>query len=430
MPASEGPRSGALFEPDRVRPAWVGVAPAREVVPGIAGVIGHAGPPLEWWRLGAHQRQALVDLLRFENRLSAPDFVRLVDQGPELAAPAIEAVVREHAGEPGGVALRSNWELGVVAPLIGLVSESMPVLVVEDAYTGFRAIVPVNEGTGPSLRFGHLSQAVVDRQIWLAEVFVPVVSRALERAGPIDLLPLMGQALWMGDELHMRSRAASMLLAGRLCRALDAFGPDSAGTAAVREFVWDNPLFFLNLAMAAARIFLAGWANAGPHGAVVACAANGRDIGIQIAGQPGIWHLAPAPVPGGQAPGASVSAAIGDSLILEVFGLGGRIIRGAPGLWDQMGIDEPRLLMDSEESYYGCRVSVLSTLTAPCASRGLAIGWDARAMRHGRAPIRFNTAQVGIYGGMVGMGRFDLPQVFAPAVGDAAPGLGPDGEAP
>jgi hypothetical protein len=55
-------------------------------------------------------------------------------------------------------------------------------------------------------------------------VIAPVVGEAVRRRGGIALKPIMKRALHMGDELHSRSTAASLLFTREL---FPAFSPAS-----------------------------------------------------------------------------------------------------------------------------------------------------------------------------------------------------------
>ena len=96
--------------------------------------------------------------------------------------------------------------------MTGLVTRSMPVLVVEDRASGARAHATLNEGLGRVLRFGATDDSVLERLRWLRDEAGPLLSAALRRLQGIPLRPLMARALQMGDEMHQRNVAATSLL--------------------------------------------------------------------------------------------------------------------------------------------------------------------------------------------------------------------------
>jgi len=104
----------------------------------------------------------------------------------------------------------------------------------------------------------------------------------------------------------------------------------------VAAFLSHNYLFFLNLAMAAARA-TTGWAMTVADSSIVTTMSrNGTDFGVRLAGDDE-WFLAPAP-PIGQAMyyagfGPETSAAdVGDSAVLELIGLGGPAAGASPSV--------------------------------------------------------------------------------------------------
>ena len=76
----------------------------------------------------------------------------------------------------------------------------------EDRPTGKnRAFSNLNEGLGKVLRFGANSPEVIKRLQWMAHVLAPALAAALAKLGPMELKPLIAQALQMGDEVHNRN---------------------------------------------------------------------------------------------------------------------------------------------------------------------------------------------------------------------------------
>src|SRR5262249_58004597 len=99
-------------------------------------------------------------------------------------------------------------------------------------------------------------------------------------------------------------------------------------------FLSGNHMFFLNLAMAAAKSLML-WAEQVPNSSIVTTMArNGTTFGIKLAGHDR-WYITEAP-PVGDAlyyPGYGPETAakdIGDSAVLELVGLGGSASAGSP----------------------------------------------------------------------------------------------------
>jgi hypothetical protein len=283
------------------RPQWVGVATARDVVPGMReDLLLHSGPPLRWEDASGPMRGALQGALRLEGRSSA-------DLDP----------CHHH---------------GAVGPMAGVISPSMPVVIVEDRVSGLRAFSNLNEGLGRVLRYGANDDAVLRRLRWMASVLGPDLARALSE-GPIDLGSINQRALQMGDELHNRHRAATSMLFREL--ALRGVPTESL------RFIDQNDYFYLNLAMASAKAACEAAAGVPGSTMVVAMARNGTEFGARVSGDPSRWFTAPAAVPVGLFLGSHTQADanpdIGDSAIMETYGLGGFAMAAAPAITRVVG---------------------------------------------------------------------------------------------
>jgi hypothetical protein len=299
------------------RPMLVGVRPALEVVPGLGPrTILHAGPPITWARMCGPMRGAAIGAVLFEGWATSP-------KG------ATALIARDE------VTFEPCHHHGAVGPMAGILSPSMPVLVVENGPGGTRACATMNEGLGKVLRFGAYDQEVLDRLRWLAETLGPALDATLARHGPIDLRSLIAQALQMGDECHNRNVAATSLLARMLAptlvRTADA---DVAGQAL--DFMADNNHFFLNLSMAACKSTLDAAHDIDGSTVVTAMARNGVEFGIRLSGTGDAWFTAPATVPNGlYFPGYGPQHAnpdLGDSAITETCGIGGFAMAAAPAI--------------------------------------------------------------------------------------------------
>lgn len=401
-------------------PRLIDIRPAREIIPEIRGKIGFAGPPLRSEQLLRVHRQAVFDILLLEDIISDSAFSGICEIKEQ---PSPETQDRElcHAFESLNLDLQlvSNWELGIVAPLVGIITESMPLMVIEDARSNSLVYVPIHEGSGESFRFGSLSRAAVERMRWIKDCFAPILGLVVREAGGIDLLPIMQEGLWMGDELHMRTAASSQAFA--LCVGEALLGCNSISRTE-KEPIWSflrkNSGFFLNLAMGAAKLFLESCARTSNSGCVVACAANGTDIGIQVAGKPGVWFTAPAPQPidaareGSEPDAQRVCSAIGDSMVVEAMGLGGRVTLISPSLWTSLGISSLDQERDYEQRVRQAAIGVGADLRLPMPFQDfldVPVGLDVETIVDHEIPIIVNTARVGQNGAFCGVGRLVIP---------------------
>jgi hypothetical protein len=295
----------------------VGVRPAREVVPGLGPrTILHAGPPIAWARMCGPVRGAIIGAALFEGWADTP----------------VAALALIEAGE---LTFGSCHDRGAVGPMAGILSPSMPVVVVENRPGGTRAFATMNEGLGKVLRFGAYYDEVLTRLRWLASTLGPTLDAAIKHHGPVDLRMLSAQALQMGDECHNRNAAATSLFARRLASSIVRTAPADLAVQAL-DFLGQNDHFFLNLSMAACKATMDAAHGIEGSTVVTAMARNGVEFGIRVSGTGDAWFTAPATVPDGlYFPGygpADANPDLGDSAITETRGIGGFAMAAAPAI--------------------------------------------------------------------------------------------------
>jgi len=299
------------------QPMLVDVAPAAEALGLGDRQLLHSGPPITWDRMPGPVQGAVIGAILFE--------------GWATDAADAEALVAS-----GGIDLSPCHHHRAVGPMAGVVSPSMPVVVVEDTAGGTRGHATLNEGLGKVLRFGAYDPSVIDRLRWMADVLGPALRGALREGGPLDLRSLTGQALQMGDEGHNRNIAATSLFTRSLAPALVRSAADPATVTATLEFLRANDHFFLNLSMAACKAALDAASGIEGSTVVTAMSRNGVDFGIRLSGTGDEWFTTPVGVPDGLFfPGYGPEDAnpdLGDSAITETFGIGGFAMAAAPAI--------------------------------------------------------------------------------------------------
>jgi hypothetical protein len=232
---------------------------------------------------------------------------------------------------------------GAVGPMAGIISASMPVLVVEDRVNGTTAATFLADGPwGHQLRFGAHGPETLKGLGWIRDVVAPALQAVLEREGPIDLASLMAQAFTMGDEMHMRNAAATGLLARRLAAPLVAVVPKAEHLEAILKFLTrDNDQLFLAWSMGAAKAAARSLDGLEGSTVVSAMARNGVEFGIRVAGLGDRWFTGPASVVDGlYFPGfgaADANLDTGDSAIMETYGLGGLAMAASPAVQKIVG---------------------------------------------------------------------------------------------
>lgn len=302
---------------DEATPALVGVAPARDVVPGMnARTILHPGPPLEW--------EAFCDPLRRSVRAAVM---------AEGWAPSPEEA--EHVVAAGDVELDAANHHSAVVPMATALGPGAWVAVVENREGGNFAYAPLNQGPGEVGWFGVETAGAVEHLVWLRDVAGPLLDKVLAGSGPVDVMSLAAQGLQMGDDVHMRCQASTNLFVRHVLPHL--VGLDDPARVELARFLAANHLFFLNLAMAAAKAIVDWAARVGDASIATGMARNGTTFGVRLGGADEGWFTAPAP-PVENALYHSgygdddAAADIGDSAVLELVGLGGAAAAASPAV--------------------------------------------------------------------------------------------------
>lgn len=312
-------------------PYLVDVVYAREELdfPADTPCVQHAGPPLEWDEMCGPLQGAIAGVCVYEG------WADTVEEGFELAA-------------SGGVVFRHNHSQLCVGPMTGMISPSMPLLKVENKAFGNVAYSSFNEGVGKVMRFGANGPEVIDRLRWLQRSFAPVLKRALEKLGGLDLRVIVAKALSMGDELHQRNIAASSLFFRGIMPSLVASAhelrpSDTALLEELSSFLQTNDQFFLNLAMACAKATIDPIKGIEHCSLVTAMSRNGTRFGIKVSALGDQWFEAPVNMPQGlYFPGfteADANPDIGDSAIVECVGFGGMSMAAAPAVTQFVGME-------------------------------------------------------------------------------------------
>lgn len=304
-------------------PVLVDVRPAGKVISGLGNrVVLHAGPPIVWQRMCGPMQGAAAGAIVFEGW--APD----LKHAAKLAA-------------GGGIRFQPNHHHGAVGPMTGIITRSMPVMVVENRAFDNRSYCMINEGLGKVMRFGANDAGVLARLAWLRDAFGPLLGAALRAAGGLELAPLVSRGLAMGDEMHQRNVACSALTLRALAPHFARAAGDSETLARSLAFIAGNEQFFLNIGMAMGKSIMDPVRGIEACSLVSAMSRNGTDFGIRLAGTGDAWFTAPVEMPRGlYFPGYSESDAnpdMGDSAIMETIGLGAFAMASAPAVMGFVG---------------------------------------------------------------------------------------------
>jgi len=305
------------------KPLLVGLDTAINVIPGMQRhMILHSGPPVTWENMCGPTRGGIMAALMYEGMAGTPEEAEALAASDKITY----APCHEHA---------------TVGPMAGIVSASMPVFKIKNATYDNFAYCTLNEGLGKVLRYGAYSQEVIDRLKWMENVLYPVLRKAIESSGPIDIKNIIAQALHMGDEVHNRNRAGTSLFYRAIAPHIVKTTDNKEDAARVLDFINGNDHFFLNLSMPASKACLMPAHHIKGSSVVVIMARNGTEFGVKLSGTGDRWFTGKAPVPDAlYFPGFTKEDAnpdIGDSAITETGGLGGFAIAAAPAIVQFVG---------------------------------------------------------------------------------------------
>jgi hypothetical protein len=391
---SADPNALALDRIIRTEPVLTGLARASDALKLTQHELGHAGPP-------------------FESTAAIPRMM--------LNALAGAAVHERWAGDiaqartmifEGSIRLRANHDLGTVSPMAGIVRPNQMLLRVENRAGSGITYATLAESGRQALRFGVYDEAVAAGLRWLDDTLAPALARALPKAG-LPVLPLVADGVALGDDVHQRNIGGMMAFI-RAMPELDA---------ACRAWLFANPQHFLNYAMASAKLALDQADGVVGSSIVTAIARNGVDCGIRVAGAGKQWFTAPAVIPvGGFFPPFTwrdAQADLGDSSIVEAYGLGGAIAHASPEIARTMGRDWDEAIeagRAARKFFIGRHPLIAPAL---CGNEGAGLGLDAARVVRAQRPLRIHTGIGHSDGqtGWVGVGVAEAPVAcFAAAI--------------
>lgn len=385
--------------------------PAIEVVPGMhPDLITHAGPPITWDEMSGPTRGAVIGAALYEGLVKDPADV--------------PAAIRE-----GRIRLGANHDHACVGPMAGPISASTPVYVVRNRHRGNLAYASISEGLGKVLAMGAYTEGVLGRLRWVARVHQPILRRAIQELGGMDLRAHIAEALLRGDEVHNRNKAATSMFVERLAPMLLRSPSPREDLGASLAFLTGNSQTFVTLAMAASKATLDSASGIPGSTVVTAYARNGATVGLRVSGLGARWFVAPAPpIKSHYFPGFSDADAcpdLGDSAIVECGGLGAFVLAASPAMTQLLG-GTARDAVNTTLEMYEVTLAEHPVYRIPFLDfRGAPIGVDVRkVIRTGILPsCNTATAHREAGRGMIGAGMVQMPmacfQQALAALGDA-----------
>jgi hypothetical protein len=379
-------------------PVLVDVRPALEVVPGMTPeTILTSGPPMAFDAYTGGQRDAILYGAVFEG----------------LAADTGEAAEAIRAGR---IRLGGTHEHGCVGSVAGIYTASMPVFVVENTTRGNRGFCNFYEGESRKrLNYGVYDATVRDGLLLIQELLGPLLGLAVRRAGGIPLKPIIRRALHMGDELHSRNTAATILFTRALTPQLIELALEGHAGPVRRAlaFLEASDYFFLRLSMAAAKATADAAHGVEGSSLVTAMTISCREFAIRVSGLGDAWHTGPLPVVEGKLFEGFTTDDIewigGESHITETVGLGGFAQAAAFALQAYQG-GSPEAMVALNTSMYGITLGEHPDFRIPALGfRGSPVGIDVhRVVATGVVPV-IDGGLAGRGGGQIGAGVLKAP---------------------
>ncbi|MBT6567164.1 MAG: DUF1116 domain-containing protein [Candidatus Puniceispirillum sp.] len=303
----------------------------------------------------------------------------------------------------GEIELRPAQDYGVVTPLAGVVTPHMPLHYVYDGNHGRTVcLTPINGGNGAAMRLGQCSDAAVAH---MRSINGPVLDCLAAGLGEgLELIPFASAGLAEGDDCHGRTIAATQFLVNEI----DSRSKGGIANEEVRAFLNQSPSMFLNLWMAASKCIMMAATGIDGSSMITAMGSNGVDVGLQVAGLPGLWFTAPAAPPNGHITDGLDETrklgAIGDSAVVEALGLGAMNITHSPEQMKALGNFLPADFADRITALRGCEHFDFTMAKPP-------IGITARSVHDYGAAMVIALGIIDSKGelGRIGGGIFDPP---------------------
>jgi Protein of unknown function (DUF1116) len=378
-------------------PWVVDVAAARDVLPGYRDdLVLTSGAPMPWSDYVGGQRDALIGGALFEG---------LADTREDAIAGFAE----------GRIEIGACHDYSAVGSLAGIYTASMPVFVVQNRTHGNLGFCNFYEGKEPRrLNYGCYDDGVRDRLQHVNTVLAPVVGESLRRMGGVALKPLIARALRMGDEVHSRNAAASILFNREILPAvLDMVDDHVSGVRETMLHLAENDYFFLRLSMAAAKASADAMVVPGST-LVSAMVFSCRGFAIKLAGLGDTWFEGPPPIPQGKLFAGHTEDEItwmgGESPITETIGLGGFAQACALSLQEYQG-GSPEVMIERNQEMYAITHGENATYRIPqFAFRGTPTGIDARKVLATSILPVMDVGLAGRDGGQIGAGVIRAPR--------------------
>lgn len=298
------------MKPEELRwkgdPYWIDVRKAGDFLGLPDKTVLHAGPPIAFERMCRGHQRSMVNACLFEGwAKTEAEALRLLQKGE--------------------IRLEAAFDYATNGSGYGIMTRSVPLLIVEDRETGGVAGLFPAEGKfgGGFCGWGLYSEEITANLRWLGDKLFPPLIAVLKDAGGFPMKELFHEALRQGDELHSSQKAMDPLFT----RAIIPYVLKCPNRDALLDYFATTVRFTHNFGQAASRALLLGLEKQGVKGLMSAAGGNGVEYGIKV---DGVWKTAPSPMIIGPylTPGAKKENQLpwlGDSSVVECRGWGGTI---------------------------------------------------------------------------------------------------------
>lgn len=387
-------------------PVWVDILSAGEVIDGLEDhMILHSGPPIEYKDMCMLHKRGMVSGVLFEGWAD----------NEEEALKLIES---------GAIKIDSALNHNTVGAGTGIITKSVAMIVVEDRANGTRAATFPAEGPfqGGFCGWGLYTPDIAENLRHMREDLFPVIRNMIYHRGGLPLKPILAESMQMGDENHTRQSAADLLFLHDI--VLDMLQEDASREeiSAAMEYIVNTPRFFHCFGQGAARSALLAASGIPYSTMVTAVCGNALEFGIKVSGMGDTWYTAPAPMMKGRYTSSQYTEKdqlpwIGDSCVVECYGMGGLAAAASPIVCALRGMKLRDAIAQTKEMSEIC-IGKNHNFPIPNLDFDfLPVGMDIRlVLKKGIAPM-IHGGMFNYDGGLIGAGSARVPmQCFEKAL--------------
>ena len=381
-------------------PVWVDILPAGQVVDGLEDhMILHSGPPVAYEDMCLLHKRGMVSGVLFEG-------------WADTEKEAVDLI------QSGAIRTDSALNHNTVGAGTGIITKSVAMIVVEDRANGTRAATFPAEGPfqGGFCGWGLFSRDIAENLRHMREDLFPVIREMIRRRGGLPLKPILAESMQMGDENHTRQTAADLLFLKQIVLDMLKTNVSREKLYAAMEYIVNTPRFFHCFGQGAARSALLAASGIPYSTMVTAVCGNALEFGIKVAGLGERWFTAPAPMMKGRYTSSQYTEKdqlpwIGDSCVVECYGMGGLAAAASPIVCSLRGLKMKDAIAQTREMSEICIGKNHNFMIPNLDFEFLPVGIDIRkVLKTGIAP-EIHGGMFNHDGGLIGAGSARVPML-------------------